>query len=247
MARIFVTGSSDGLGRMAAQRMAQQGHRLVLHARNPQRAQDALQSVPSAEGVLIADLARIDEVKQLAAQVNALGRFDAVIHNAGIYEGSGQEIFTVNVLAPYILTCLIEKPRRLVYLGSGMHLSGRSWLRSLASGGGGVSYSDSKFYVVLLMKAVARKWPDVHANAVDPGWVPTKMGGPSAPDDLEQGCETQAWLAVNADARAQVSGRYFYHMREARIHPEAGSMALQDEFLALCEQLTGVHFAAGEE
>lgn len=246
MARIFITGSSDGLGSMAAQRLIQQGHRVVIHARNSKRDQDALLRVPQAESVLTADLSRIEQVKQLAADVNALGSFDAVIHNAGIYNGSGQEIFAVNALAPYILTCLIHRPRRLIYIASDMHLQGNPSLAKIRSNIGSVSYSDSKFYVVLLMKAIARKWPDVCANAVDPGWVPTKMGGPSATDDLEKGCETQAWLAAGDDDRAKVSGRYFYHRRETAYHPLAGNVNLQEEFLATCEQLSGATLLCGK-
>jgi len=242
MARILITGSSAGLGQLTAKRLIQQGHMVVLHARNKERAQDALNKVTNAEAVLTADLASIEETKQLAADVNALGRFDAVIHNAGIIQGSGKEIFTVNTLAPYILTCLIQKPQCLIYLASDMHLSGRPALKQITSEKRPISYSDSKFYVVLFTKAVARKWPDVYTNAVDPGWVPTQMGGPSAPDDLQEGCETQAWLAVSTEARAKVSGRYYYHRREAHYHPEADNMALQDEFLAMCEQISGVRF-----
>jgi len=244
MARILITGSSAGLGQLAAELLIHQGHQVVLHARNEKRAQDALAHVPDAEAVLTADLASIEETKQLAADVNAVGRFDAIIHNAGIIQGSGKEIFTVNTLAPYLLTCLIKKPQRLIYLASGMHLSGHPALKQITSEKGSISYSDSKFYVVLFTKAVARKWPDVYANAVDPGWVPTQMGGPSAPDDLQQGCETQAWLAVSTEARAKISGQYFYHRREAHYHPEADNMALQDEFLAMCEQISGVRFPA---
>lgn len=242
MARILVTGSSDGLGLLAAERLIQQGHRLVLHARNNNRAQDALKRVPQAEGVLTADLSRIEEVRQLAADVNALGSFDTVIHNAGIYDGSGEEIFTVNALAPYILTCLINKPQRLIYIASGMHLQGNASLARILSRKGSISYSDTKFYLVLLMKAVARKWPDVYANAVDPGWVPTKMGGPSATDNLEKGFETQAWLAVGSDDMARVSGRYFYHRNETACHPQADKISLQNEFLAICEQISGLTF-----
>jgi NAD(P)-dependent dehydrogenase (short-subunit alcohol dehydrogenase family) len=240
MARILITGSSDGLGQMTAALLNQQGYQVVLHARNEKRGQDAWKRVPGAEAVLTGDLSIIEETKQFAAAANALGRFDAVIHNAGIYRGSGQEIFAVNTLAPYLLTCLIQKPQRLIYLASDMHLSGSPSLERLRKGN--ISYSDSKFYVVLLMKAVARKWPDVYANAVDPGWVPTKMGGPGAPDDLEKGFETQAWLAVSTDDRANVSGQYFYHTREAAYHSKADNIILQDEFLAACEQITGVHF-----
>lgn len=217
MTRILITGSSDGLGQMAAAFLIRQGHQVVLHARNEKRAQDARKSVPGAEAIVTADLSRMEETKQLAAEVNALGRFDAIIHNAGIYRGTGQEIITVNTLAPYILTCLIQKPQRLIYLSSGMHLSGHPSLSRITSGSGNISYSDSKLYVVLFCKAVARKWPGVYANAVDPGWVPTKMGGPGAPDDLEKGFETQAWLAVSTDDKAKVSGRYFFHKEKPRI------------------------------
>ncbi len=90
--------------------------------------------------------------------------------------------------------------------------------------------------------AVARKWPEVYSNALDPGWVPTKMGGPGAPDDLEKGFQTQAWLAVSNDEQAKVSGFYFYHQKQKRPLPAAGDMDVQEKFLSLCEQITGIHF-----
>ena len=240
MARVFITGSADGLGQLAAKALIGQGHRVVLHARNENRAQEALDQVPGADDVLTADLTSIDETKQLAAKVNALGKFDAVIHNAGVYITSPKEIFNVNTLAPYILTCLIEKPERLIYVSSGMHLQGHSKLQSFKTDISRITYSDSKLHVLLLCKAVARRWPDVYANAVDPGWVPTKMGGPGAPDDLQKGYETQVWLAVSNDRRAKVSGRYFHHQQESRPNPEADDVDLQERFLNLCEEITGV-------
>ena len=228
MARIFITGSADGLGQMAAALLISQGHQVVLHARNAERGRQALLNVPGAENVLTADLSSIEETKKLAADVNALGSFDAIIHNAGLYQVSGKLIFSVNTLAPYILTALIQMPKRLIYLSSGMHLSGHPNL-NFNSGS-------------MLSMAVARKWPEIYSNAVDPGWVPTKMGGAGAPDNLEKGFETQAWLAVSNDEKAKVTGRYFHHKREARHHPQAGDISLQDRFLALCEQATGVPF-----
>ena len=116
MARIFITGSSDGLGQLAARRLVEEGHRVVLHARNDKRAEYAIGHVPGAEKVLVAELSDMEETRKLAEKVNALGRFDTIIHNAGVFHVSGQVIFTVNTLAPYILTCLIQKPERLVYL-----------------------------------------------------------------------------------------------------------------------------------
>jgi NAD(P)-dependent dehydrogenase (short-subunit alcohol dehydrogenase family) len=244
MARIFITGSSDGLGSMAAKLLADQGHKVVLHARNAERGRQALEKVPEAEKVLIGDLSSIDETTKLAEEVNAMGHFEAIIHNAGVYQVSNRLIFAVNTLAPYLLTCLIQRPERLIYLSSGMHLQGDRGLRDFSQDTGRYNYSDSKLHDVVLSMAVARKWPGVYSNAVNPGWVPTKMGGRSAPDNLEEGAETQAWLAVSGDIVAKVSGRYFYHMREKHFLPEAGDPVIQEKFLALCKEISGIGFPA---
>ena len=242
MARIFITGSADGLGQLAAKALIAEGHNVVLHARNEQRGQEALAKVPGAESVVTADLGSIRETKQLAPSVNALGKFDAVIHNAGVYQASAEEIFTINTLAPYVLTCLIQRPERLIYLSSGMHLDGRSKLESFKTDVSRITYSDSKLHVLMLCMGVARKWSEGYANAVDPGWVPTRMGGQGAPDDLQRGYETQVWLAVSNERRAKVNGRYFHHQKESRHNPEADDALLQERFLSLCEgELRGRH------
>jgi NAD(P)-dependent dehydrogenase (short-subunit alcohol dehydrogenase family) len=237
MARVFITGSADGLGQLAAKSLINQGHDVVLHARNAQRGKQALDNNSGAANVLIADLSNIDETKELAANVNALGNFDAVIHNAGVYQVSNELIFSVNTLAPYILTCLIQKPKRIIYVSSGMHLQGSANMEK-----NGYSYSDSKLHNLILSMTVSRHWADVYSNAVDPGWVPTKMGGNGAPDNLEKGYQTQVWLAVSNDIEARVSGRYFHHKREHYYLPVANEVKVQEKFLAMCEQVTGVHF-----
>jgi NAD(P)-dependent dehydrogenase (short-subunit alcohol dehydrogenase family) len=240
MARIFITGSADGLGQLAAKALIAQGHEVLLHARSETRGQWAIDQVRGAEAVVTADLAIIDDTKELASKVNALGTFDAVIHNAGVYQDSAEQIFAVNTLAPYILTCLIHRPERLIYLSSGMHMQGHFRPESFKTGR--TSYSDSKLHVLMLAKGVARRWTNVYSNAVDPGWVPTKMGGKGAPDDLQKGYETQAWLAVSNDAQAKVSGNYFHHKKVTRHNPEADDVRLQERFLSLCEEVTGVSF-----
>ncbi len=240
MAKIFITGSADGLGQLAAKELIARGHQVVLHARDEKRGKEAINKVPGADGIVTADLASIDETVQLASNVNALGRFDVVIHNAGVYAAAPNDIFAVNTLAPYILTCLIQRPERLIYLSSGMHEQGHAKLDSFKSGVNQIDYSDSKLHVVMLAKAVARKWPDVYANALDPGWVPTKMGGPGATDSLESGYETQVWLAVSDDPEVKVSGRYFHHKKEERANPEADDVELQNRFISLCEEITGI-------
>jgi NAD(P)-dependent dehydrogenase (short-subunit alcohol dehydrogenase family) len=242
MARIFITGPADGLGQLAASELVKQGHQVVLHARNKQRAQEALAKVPGAETALAADLSNMEEVKQLATKVNNLGSFDAIIHNAGVYQVDAKTILAVNSLAPYILTCLIQPPKRLIYLSSGDHLNGDPALAGLRADPPRARYSDSKLHDLILAKVVAKKWPEVYSNALDPGWVPTKMGGPGAPDDLEQGFQTQVWLAVSNDPKALVSDRYFRHQREARHQLKADDKDVQEQFLSLCEKITGIGF-----
>jgi NAD(P)-dependent dehydrogenase (short-subunit alcohol dehydrogenase family) len=242
MARIFITGSADGLGQLSARSLIQQGHSVVLHARNNTRGKDAMKQNPGAETVLMADLSQIDEIINLAQQVNATGNFDAVIHNAGVYAAPAKEMVTVNVLAPYILTCLIQKPKRLIYLSSGLHLQGHAKLSDLENSMHFINYSDTKLLVVLLCMATARLWKNVYANAVNPGWVPTKMGGPGAPDNLAKGYATQTWLAACNDENAAVSGRYFFHQKEKTYNAEAADSSLQQKFLETCARLTNVSF-----
>src|SRR3954463_10156005 len=252
MARIFVTGSTDGLGRAAAQALIQESHQVVLHARSPERAAALDDLAPRSAGVVIGDLSRAADTRHVASQVNALGRMDAVIHNAGAYSTNGRSptpeghptIIAVNVLAPYVLTALVERPRRLVYLSSGMHRGGSSSLRDIdwseRRWSSSQAYSDSKLYLTTLAFAVARRWPDVLSNAVDPGWVATKMGGASAPDDFDEGYLTQIWLAVSEDAAANVSGRYWHHRRAQRPAEAVEETVFQDKLVDKLTELTSV-------
>ena len=243
MGKILITGSADGLGLLAARALIDQGHQVILHARNEKRAKEALQQVPGAETCLVGDLRDREETKHVAVQANALGAHQAIIHNAGVYNAPSEDILAVNVIAPYILTCLIQKPERLIYISSGLHLQGH--LKSLQSADNPISYSDSKLLLLMLSNAVARKWPNVYANTVDPGWVPTKMGGSSAPDNLQKGYETQVWLATSDDEKAKVSGHYFFHKKEAPFNPVGNDDLKEEEFLNQCAKITNIQFLVG--
>src|SRR4030095_1717305 len=188
-----------------------------------ERGRQTINKANGAAGVLVGDLSSIEETKALASKANALGKFDVVVHNAGVYRVPTNSVgadglpvlFSVNSLAPYILTCLMQKPERLIYLSSGMHLHGKSNLENLSAGiYNRVTYSDTKLHDIILTMAVAHRWKNTYTNAVDPGWVPTKMGGAGAPDNLEKGFETQVWLAVSNDPEARVSGYYFHHKKK---------------------------------
>jgi NAD(P)-dependent dehydrogenase (short-subunit alcohol dehydrogenase family) len=250
--RIFITGSTDGLGRAAAEALLGDGHEVVLHARTRERAAALSGLAPDAAGIVIGDLSSAAQTRELADQVNEIGRMDAVIHNAGVYlepartptaEGHAKTL-AVNTLAPYLLTALIGRPDRLIYLSSGMHRAGAGSLRDIdwtaRRWNAAQAYSESKLHVTALMLTLARAWPHVLSNAVDPGWVPTRMGGADAPDDLEQGYRTQTWLAVSNDPAATVSGGYWYHRQRQTPAPEASDPAFQDRLIDRLAALTGV-------
>ena len=243
MARVLVTGSADGLGRAAALELLEDGHEVVVHARSAARAEALSDLVGRGAAVVVGDLSDLDGTRAVAEQVAALEPPDAVIHNAGVY--SGAAVLPVNVVAPYLLTALVDGPTRLVYLSSGMHrgrradLAGVDWTGRTASH----SYSDSKLFVTALTLAVARLRPDVRSNAVDPGWVPTRMGGPNAPDDLREGHRTQTWLATSEDPEARTTGGYWYHRRRDGPEAAAADEAFQDELLAALERHTGERLA----
>ncbi|WP_199509913.1 SDR family NAD(P)-dependent oxidoreductase [Nucisporomicrobium flavum] len=253
MAKILITGSSDGIGRHTAATLAAQGHEVVLHGRNERRAADARDGVPAAAGVVVGDLASLEQTRDVARQASELGPFDVVVHNAGIGGGQAapvrtadglERIFQVNTLAPYVLTALLPAPARLIYLTSGLESAGRVRLGDLQwqdrDWDGMQAYSDSKLYDVMLAFAVARRRPGTLSNAVDPGWIRTRMGGPGATDDLPEGAETQVWLATSDEPAATVTGRYFKRRRELRANPQAYDESLQEELLASCAELSGV-------
>jgi NAD(P)-dependent dehydrogenase (short-subunit alcohol dehydrogenase family) len=252
MARIFISGSSTGLGLMAGELLAAQGHRVVLHARNAARAAQARAALPQAEAVVEGDLETIAGMRDVAARVNGLGQVDAVIHNAAVGYREGHRltadglphVFAVNTLSAYVLTALIDKPARLVYLSSGMHHHANAHLDDILwrkrRWNGANAYAESKLHDAMLAFAIARRWPDVLSNALEPGWVPTRMGGPGAPDDMDQAHRTQAWLAAGTDAKAQVTGRYFYHLKPMAPNPQAQDPALQDRLVDLCADCSGI-------
>ncbi|KAH6688832.1 short-chain dehydrogenase/reductase SDR [Leptodontidium sp. 2 PMI_412] len=254
MARILITGSSDGLGHNLAKSLIAQGHAVTLHARSAERAKETVSKTPGAAGILVADLSSIAETKKLALEANEIGVFDAVVHNAGV--GYGQafrrtedgiaQLFAVNALAPYILTALMERPNRLVYVSSSLHRGGNESMVDVGwkekKWDGFQAYGDSKLMDLILALGVARHWPEVSSNALDPGWVKTKMGGSSAPDSLKKSNDMLVWLATG-DPKDIGSGKYYAAQGgKGGQHPVASDQGLQEEFLRVCEEISGVKF-----
>jgi NAD(P)-dependent dehydrogenase (short-subunit alcohol dehydrogenase family) len=251
MARVLVTGSTTGLGLAAARALLDAGHRVIVHARNDERTEALGPLAQACAGVVIGDLADLEATRRMAGSVNGLGNVDAVIHNAGIYVDTERNVtrdghprvVAVNVLAPYLLTALINRPARLIYLSSGMHTSGRAVLGDLGWNerpwDGVQAYCDSKLLVTTLAAAVARYWPEVRSNAVDPGWVPTRMGGPHATDDFALGHDTQVWLATSDEPATARTGQYWYHRRVGPPAAAVNDPGFQDRLLDTLERVTG--------
>ncbi|MDU1920099.1 SDR family NAD(P)-dependent oxidoreductase [Enterobacter sp.] len=241
--RVFVTGSAEGLGYAMAQALLVQGHEVVIHVRSRKRIPAVQKLLDKGAIATIGDLSDYSQIFDLARQVNAIGHMDAVVHNAGLL--NGRQLLMVNVVAPYLLTGLIQRPGRLIYLSSSMHrgghacLTGMDWNCHTSTG----SYSDSKLFITTLSAAVARLWPDVYSNAVDPGWVPTRMGGPSAPDNLRLGHLTQEWLATSDDAETMISGGYWHHQRREHPHSAVNDIRFQNLLLNELERVTGTELS----
>jgi NAD(P)-dependent dehydrogenase (short-subunit alcohol dehydrogenase family) len=256
MARIFITGSSDGIGLAAAKILSEQGHAVILHARNPDRAASTREAVPKASAVLVGDLRSISETKSLAQEANAHKPFDAIIHNAGIGYGSTSSreitadkisaVFAVNTLAPYILTCLMDRPTsRLLYMSSDSHYGGDETLRNVTQSH---SYGDSKLHDVMLANAFARRWGEqIQVVSMHPGWVRTKMGGMSAPGGMDKPAKALAEWAVGSGQLAGLKSGTFFTTRGAEsAHPGAGNVAKQEELLKVCCEVSGVDVPGGQ-
>ena len=238
--KIFITGSSDGLGSRVGKALVNKGHRVTLHGRNAQRAADAEKACPGADGVLICDLSSTEAAKNLAKELNEKGPWDCIIHNAGVMRiaasSKGPEglptLFATNTLAPYILASLVKPPKKLIFLSSQMHQSGDGSLKNLQSCG----YSDSKLHNTALAFYFAKKFPNCEVNSLDPGWVQTKMGGSGASDDIDAAVDSYVFLAEGCGK----TGEHWYHSKLRSWKKDAGDEEMQEKLVKELESISGV-------
>ncbi len=245
MSRVLVTGSNDGIGAGIADILSANGHHVVRHARGADRA------VAGQEFVL-GDFASLAAVRAMAATLREQPPLDVIVHNAGwacpddvrpVTEDGFEQTFAIHVLAPYLLTALLPLPQRVVFVNSDSIRRGvldpadlnheKEWTSSAA-------YADSKLAQAAMALGLARRYPDALINAVNPGWVRTKMSPPEAPLDIAEGADTPVWLATSADPDATVSGAYFQLRKQVRLNEAVFDVDLQDAVLAACADMTGV-------
>ena len=249
MATICITGSTDGIGLAAARRLLGQGHRVLVHARSEPRGRPVVQALDGDAELVTGDLASLRSVRELADQLRAHAPLHVLAHNAGVWVRGAtprttvdgfETTFAVNVLAPHLLTALLQDvlTDRLLWLGSGMAGSGRPDPAALGrETDPRQAYADSKACDVALAIAWGRRLPQVASAAVDPGWVRTKLASAGAPGRVEDGADTLAWCATEAD----LSGApYWKDRRPTRVPRALQDPPLQDALLAACDRLVGL-------
>lgn len=265
---VCVTGSTDGIGRAAALALLRAGHRVLVHARSPERGRPVVErlvaEVPGGDAALVTgDLSSLAEVRDLAEQVRerAGGGLDALVHDAGVWVrgdvpsvgADGRETtFAVNVLAPHLLTHLLAGDLeaaggRVVWLGSGMARSGTKHLDPARPGatssrdeaGAKRAYSVSKAADVALALGWRTRLTAAASTALDPGWVPTKLASAGARGSVEGSAAALAWLAVDA-TREELAVPYRRGRTPADVPAPLRDAGLQQTLMSACDELAGI-------
>ncbi|CAD0095923.1 unnamed protein product [Aureobasidium mustum] len=250
--RILITGSSDGLGLLTANLLSQ-SHQVILHARNTSRAHDATSACPSAHTCITGDLSTLAGIRAFAAEADKHGPYDAIMHNAGLYLGPFRRtednmpaLVAVNTIAPYLLSCLMQKPKRLIFVSSGLHQNGNAGLEDITwqqRGEGkwndAQAYADSKLHNVVFAWGFHRRF-GIPTASVDPGWVKTKMGGPNAMDDLDAAVKTFAMVCTGEGEAGKREVGHYYQMKQRGFREEAKDVETQEKLFGILEGVTGV-------
>ena len=224
MSTVLVTGATDGLGLALAAELAARGHEVVVHGRSRERAEAVAGEIGGAQ-VVLADFARLDDVRALAAQVEGI---DVLVNNAGIIAAErrlsedGIELtFQVNHLAGFLLTLLMLPPRTVNVASVGQQAPDLDDLMFDRGYDGYSAYARSKLCQIMFTFELAERRPDLVVNALHPAsLMDTKMVRETwgrARSTVAEGVDATARLVELED----VSGRDFDGLSESRADPLA--------------------------
>ena len=247
MTTICLTGSTDGIGLVAARTLLAEGHRVLVHARSEERGRPVVDALTGDVDLVVGDLASLAEVRALGERLRQ-EPLDVLAHNAGVWVRDStpsltvdgfETTFGVNVLAPHLLTSLVagHLAGRLLWLGSGMAGSGRP--KPTALGGTREprqAYADSKACDVALAVGWGRRL-GLPSAAVDPGWVRTKLASAGAPGAVEDGADTLAWCCTQAPLE---QAPYWKDRAPTPVPGRLRDAGLQDALLEQCDRLAGI-------
>jgi len=263
----LITGSTDGVGRVVATRLGEQGWRVLVHGRDRGRGERVVAEIKDAGGAadfLIADLSSLAEVRRLAGAVQqATARLDLLINNAGLGSGGpqgtrqtsadGYELrFAVNYLAGFLLTHLLlplignSTPARIVNVSSlGQQAIDFADVTLTHGYSGSRAYCQSKLAQVMFTIDLARELDGsgVTVNSLHPAtYMNTTMvrqSGVTPMSSVEQGADAILNLATSAALDGR-SGLFFNGQREARADAQAYDPAARQGLKTLSLELSGL-------
>jgi NAD(P)-dependent dehydrogenase (short-subunit alcohol dehydrogenase family) len=248
---VLVTGSTDGLGEAVARELAGRGARVLVHGRDPDKVARVAAEIGAERG-LVADFARLDDVRVLAGELDTL---DALVNNAGVLLGEraesadGHELtLAVNHLAPFLLTTLLlpklREPGRIVNVSSlGQQPIDLDDLMFERGWEGYPAYARSKLAQVLFTFELAERLGhrDVTVNALHPATLmDTKLvtaWGVPARSGVVEGRDATVRLVADPELDG-VSGRFFDGLRESEPHPQASDPEARLRLWQESERLT---------
>ncbi|HSL69991.1 MAG TPA: SDR family NAD(P)-dependent oxidoreductase, partial [Longimicrobiales bacterium] len=260
---ILITGSTDGLGREVARRLAATGAHIIVHGRNAERGRALVEEIErggkGSARFYTADLASLEQVRKFAATIlEDYERLDVLINNAGVLvrgerqvSSDGHELhFAVNYLAGFLLTHMLLPrlrhggPARIINVASAAQQPidfDDAMLERLDSAGRG--YGQSKLAQVMFTFDLARELAgtNITVNALHPAsMMNTRMvtgAGMRPRSTVEEGTEAVVHLATAPNLG---SGQYFKGMRPARAAAQAYDAQARQRLRALSRQLTGL-------
>ncbi|GLW23424.1 SDR family NAD(P)-dependent oxidoreductase [Microbispora triticiradicis] len=261
-----VTGGSRGIGQAVAARLAEEGYRVVIVARDPVRGEAARAALPGDAVLVVADLGETASVREAAgALLDACPRLDVLVHNAGVWPARREitadgveRAFAVNHFAPFLLNHLLEERlresgTRVVQVSAGLYVKGRAEPGRTATGLDFHpirTYADTKLCNLMMVPLFARRWQDagVTIDAVHPGVIRTDLGARGGPLGLVLKAVKRTWDTPEAGARPVVrlaldasggTGRYFEIDEETPLAPVARDAALAEALWSEAAALTG--------
>src|SRR3954463_5344602 len=208
----LVTGGNRGIGYELVKQLALKGFKVILASRDPDLGHEAAQKLKELDldvSCVVMDVTNQESIHQAAISVNErYGRLDVLINNAGVYLEENKKLVAMdssilektmatNFFGVYhVIRSFIPLMEKRGY-GRIINVSSEYGAMSEMSYPGVGAYKLSKFALNGLTRLVAAEINgDIKVNAVDPGWVSTDMGGPSAPRSPKQAAESILWLAT---------------------------------------------------